>query len=82
MSCVWATVLQCGRLVSHPNKHKQTQTAAALDVEIQRLQAEVAEYEHELGEVKNQDITLRKLEETVRAYEAKEAAQVCGDVHI
>ncbi len=43
---------------------------------MQRLQGEVAEYEQELGSVRNQDITLRRLEETVRGYEEGQAERV------
>ncbi len=55
---------------------QERQKSAALELELTRLHGEVEEYEAEFRKLKNQDITIRHLEETVAAYEQGAAGDV------
>eukprot|EP00903_Cladosiphon_okamuranus_P005839 g5780.t1 len=50
--------------------------AAASELEVQKLQAELAEYEEEFSKLKNQDITIRRLEDKIAEFEEGAEAKV------
>ncbi|CAM9924516.1 unnamed protein product, partial [Ectocarpus sp. 6 AP-2014] len=50
--------------------------AAASELEVQKLRSELAEYEEEFSKLKNQDITIRRLEDVIAEFEEGAEAKV------
>jgi homeobox protein cut-like len=48
---------------------EQVTSSSSSQLEIQRLRNELRQYETEFQQLKNQDITIRRLEETIRGFE-------------
>lgn len=53
---------------------------ASLEVELGRLQREIQEYEIEFRKLKNQDVTIRRLQEKLMAYEKEAAGDMAASV--
>lgn len=50
-------------------------------LEIERLRAEISQYEEEFQQLKNQDITIRRLEEQLQEFKDKISEKVAEEVH-
>ena len=61
---------------SNNNNNNNTSTSSSQDERIRQLEREIQEYELEFRQLKNQDITIRKLEQKIQQLESQEQSRM------